>query len=138
MSIARTAATGGELDPDFLRWQTSLPVDQRLLDVDVAGSIAHVQGLVAANLLTAEEGATLTAGLEKVRDDVTNGDVELPLEEDVHMSVEALLAKEVGALSKKLHSGRSRNDQVATDLKLWSRSATARVAASIDAVHEAC
>ncbi len=138
MSIARTAATGGELDPDFLRWQTSLPVDQRLLDVDVAGSIAHVQGLVAANLLTAEEGATLTAGLEKVREDVKAGAVELPLEEDVHMSVEALLAKEVGALSKKLHSGRSRNDQVATDLKLWSRSATARVAAGIDAVHEAC
>ena len=80
MSIARTAATGGELDPDFLRWQTSLPVDQRLLDVDVAGSIAHVQALVAANLLTAEEGATLTAGLEKVRDDATKGDVERPLE----------------------------------------------------------
>jgi len=138
MSIARTAATGGDLDPDFLRWQTSLPVDQRLLEVDVAGSIAHVQGLVAAKLLTADEGTTLTKGLEKVREDVKSGAVELPLEEDVHMSVEALLAQEVGPLAKKLHSGRSRNDQVATDLKLWARSATARVAAGIDAVHEAC
>ncbi|MGB1701411.1 MAG: hypothetical protein ACPHRO_15750, partial [Nannocystaceae bacterium] len=70
MSIARTAATGGSLDPDFLRWQTSLPVDQRLLEVDIAGSIAHVQGLVAASLLTDDEGDALVAGLEKVRDQV--------------------------------------------------------------------
>src|SRR5690606_4425061 len=62
-SIARTAATGGALDPDFLAWQTSLPVDRRLLEVDVAGSVAHVEGLVAGGLVTREEGDTLQAAL---------------------------------------------------------------------------
>ena len=131
-SIARTQATGGALDPKFLEWQTSLPVDRRLLEVDVAGSVAHVEGLVAGALLTREEGDELQAALRSLPGKVARGEVELPLEEDVHMAVEVWLRATVGPLADKLHTGRSRNDQVATDLKLWTRAAIERVLAAID------
>jgi argininosuccinate lyase len=131
-SIARTAATGGELHPDFLRWSTSLPVDRRLLEVDCKGSAAHVKGLVAAGLVTADEGERLRAALESLPARVASGEVVLDEnEEDVHMAVEAWLAREVGAVAGKLHTGRSRNDQVATDLKLWCRDAVARIDTAI-------
>ncbi len=134
-SIARTAATGGALDPEFLAWSTSLPVDRRLLEVDCRGSIAHVQGLVAGGLLTADEGKTLTDALRSLPGRVASGEVTLKEdEEDVHMAIEAWLAEEVGEVSGKLHTGRSRNDQVATDLKLWCRGAVDQLEQAIDAV----
>jgi argininosuccinate lyase len=124
-SIARTQATGGSLDPEFLTWQSSLSIDRRLLDVDVAGSVAHVEGLVVGGLLTREEGDELQAALVSLPGKVARGEVELPAEEDVHMAVEAWLQTAIGPLADKLHTGRSRNDQVATDLKLWTRDALA-------------
>jgi len=134
-SIARTAATGGALDPEFLAWSTSLPVDRRLLDVDCRGSVAHVRGLQAASLLTTDEAARLIAALESLPRRVATGEVVLREdEEDVHMAIEAWLRDEVGDLAGKLHTGRSRNDQVALDLKLWCRDAIAWIAAGIDAV----
>ncbi len=120
-SIARTDATGGALHPDFLAWQTSLPIDQRLLDVDCAGSVAHVGSLVEAGLLSDEEGEQLRAALEAIPDKVRSGELELPMEEDVHMAVEILVKQLAGEVADKLHTGRSRNDQVATDLMLWIR-----------------
>ncbi len=136
-SIARTAATGGDLDPDFLQWSTSLPVDRRLLAVDCQGSIAHVKGLEAAGLVSADEARTLTEALRSLPGKVERGEVALKEdEEDVHMAVEAWLSAEVGEVAAKLHTGRSRNDQVATDLKLWCRDAVGRVEAGIDAVLE--
>lgn len=141
MTIARTDATkgpgGGGLDPVFLAWQTSLPVDARLLAVDVRGSIAHVASLVDAQLLTAEEGETLSAALRSLPGKVASGEATLDeKEEDVHMAVEAWLHAEVGDVAKKLHTGRSRNDQVATDLKLWGRSAVAQIDDAINLVVE--
>jgi argininosuccinate lyase len=133
-SIARTDATGGALDPEFLVWQTSLPIDRRLLEVDVRGSIAHVDGLVAGGLVTAAEGSTLRKGLRRIVAKVSEGSLELPLEEDVHMAVEVLLRAEVGEVADKLHTGRSRNDQVATDLKLWLRAATDELEEELDAL----
>lgn len=134
-SIARTAATGGDLDPDFLQWSTSLPVDRRLLAVDCRGSVAHVRGLEAAGLVSADEARTLTEALQALPGKVERGEVTLREdEEDVHMAVEAWLRDEVGDVAAKLHTGRSRNDQVATDLKLWSRDAVDRIEAAIDAV----
>ena len=126
-SIARTDATGGALDPKFLAWQSSLPIDRRLLAVDVAGSVAHVEGLVAAGLLSREEGDELQTALRSLPRLVARGEVELPPEEDVHMAVEVWLRATVGELADKLHTGRSRNDQVAVDLKLWSREALGRL-----------
>lgn len=137
MTIARTAATGGGLDPAFLAWQTSLPIDRRLLEVDVRGSIAHVETLVAAELITAEEGTALTDALRSLPAKVEAGKVELDEnEEDVHMAVEAWLHQELGDVAKKLHTGRSRNDQVATDLKLWTRSAVAQLNEALNLVVE--
>jgi argininosuccinate lyase len=132
MSIARTANTGGELDPAFAEWSSSLPIDRRLLRVDCEGSIAHVTGLVAAGLLTPGEGATLKDALGRLPDAVERGETELPDEEDVHMAVETWLRRHVGAVADKLHTGRSRNDQIATDLKLWCREAVRRLRTLID------
>jgi argininosuccinate lyase len=120
-SIARTDATGGALDPEFLAWQTSLPVDHRLLDVDCAGSIAHVGSLVDGGIITEAEGEQLRAALEAIPEKIDSGELELPLEEDVHMAVEVLVKRLAGDVADKMHTGRSRNDQVATDLKLWTR-----------------
>lgn len=134
-SIARTAATGGALDPEFLAWSTSLPIDRRLLEEDCRGSVAHVQGLRAGGLLTDAEADTLIAALESLPGKVASGEVVLQAdEEDVHMAVESWLREEVGDVAGKLHTGRSRNDQVATDLKLWSREAVGRLEARLDAV----
>lgn len=134
-SIARTAATGGELDPDFLQWSTSLPVDRRLLEVDCRGSVAHVRGLEAAGLVTSEEAHTLVEALSSLPGKVAAGQVVLREdEEDIHMAIEAWLHETVGAVAAKLHTGRSRNDQVATDLKLWCRDAVERIEAGIDEV----
>lgn len=136
-SIARTDATGGGLDPEFLAWQTSLPFDKRLLDVDCAGSVAHVGTLVAAGILTEAEGDQLVEALEAIPDKVRSGELELPMEEDVHMAVEILVKQLAGEVADKLHTGRSRNDQVATDLKLWIRLAGNELDARLEAVERA-
>jgi argininosuccinate lyase len=105
-----------------------------LLEVDVRGSIAHVESLMAAKLLTPAEGNELICALKDLPGRVEKGDAELPHEEDVHMAIEAWLLGEVGDVAKKLHTGRSRNDQVATDLKLWVRSAVAKLDAALELV----
>jgi len=104
---------------DFTR---SIEVDAELALDDLAGSIAHVRGLARAGLLTAEEAEALERGLASLRDDVVGGAIVWdPSLEDVHMNLETLLTERVGAVGGKLHTGRSRNDQVATDLRLWTR-----------------
>ncbi len=135
-SIARTEATGGSLDPDFLAWQSSLPVDIELLEVDVQGSLAHIKALAHAELLSAEEASCLSAALRSLPKKVRSGAVTLPMEEDVHMAVEAWLHQEVGEVSHKLHTGRSRNDQVATDFRLWTREAVAQIEAGLSALSQ--
>ncbi len=95
----------------------------RLLAVDdITGSIAHVRGLGRAGMLAADEVERLVAGLEELRADAETGRLAWdPALEDVHMNVEAALEAKVGVLAGKLHTGRSRNDQVSTDLRLWLR-----------------
>lgn len=102
----------------------SLDVDTRLSDYDIAGSIAHAQMLSEVGLLTDAEFAAVRDGLQAIRDDISAGRVEMPLElEDIHMVVEKELIDRIGEPGRKLHTGRSRNDQVATDLRLWARDA---------------
>jgi argininosuccinate lyase len=134
MTIARTSATGGDLDPAFLAWQSSLPFDRRLLEVDVQGSRAHVRALARAKLLDAAEAARLDAALAALPARVATGALALPLEEDVHMAVEAVLRAELGELADKLHTGRSRNDQVALDLALWCRKAVTDLQAGCESL----
>ncbi|HZP40265.1 MAG TPA: argininosuccinate lyase [Candidatus Binatia bacterium] len=117
---------------------TSLPVDRRLWPHDVAGSLAHVQALVRAKLLTSREGARLTRGLETVRRELDAGRfLFLRTDEDIHMAIERRLTELVGPVGGKLHTGRSRNDQVALDLRLWLRAECERLDGALGGVQRA-
>ncbi|WP_345244287.1 argininosuccinate lyase [Pontibacillus salipaludis] len=98
----------------------SISFDQALLDEDIEGSIAHVAMLARCGIVEEAEAEKLTEGLKKVHEKVTSGVATLSAQyEDIHMNVEMLLHEEVGELAGKLHTARSRNDQVATDMHLY-------------------
>ncbi len=105
----------------------SLPVDYRLWSYDIRASQAWVRALAKAGILTAEEEDQLLCGLDRVATRLSQGGEEGATDEDVHTLVERLLYEEVGELAGKLHTGRSRNDQVATDLRLWALDAAAAI-----------
>jgi argininosuccinate lyase len=116
----------------------SIDVDRELAADDLAGSIAHVRGLARAGLITEDELATLVSGLNALVEDVAAGAVEWDPElEDVHLNLEVALSERVGSVAGKLHTGRSRNDQVATDLRLWLRRAIDRLDAGLVAFERA-
>ena len=124
----------GRLDADaaegLMDFTASLSFDVRLAADDVAGSRAHVRGLERAGLLTAEECVVLLGALDTVDDELSSGTFRFgPGDEDVHTAVERRVTEITGATGAKIHTGRSRNDQVATDLRLWTKrelAATAR------------
>ena len=100
----------------------SVGFDQRLFRQDITGSIAHARMLEHVGVLEPEERDAIVDGLEAIRRDIEAGDFEWSVSlEDVHMNVESALIERIGEVGKKLHTGRSRNDQVATDLRLWLR-----------------
>jgi argininosuccinate lyase len=110
---------------DFTR---SIELDRELAADDIAGSIAHVRALGRAGLLTDDEVSDLVGGLEGLALDVADGSLAWdPALEDVHLNLESALADRIGPVAGKLQTGRSRNDQVATDLRLWSRRAIDRL-----------
>ena len=114
----------GETDARVAEFTRSIEVDAALAADDIAGSIAHVRGLARAGILSAEDVQTLLEGLTALAEDVAAGTLEWDGSlEDVHMNIEAALATKVGPVAGRLHTGRSRNDQVATDLRLWTRRA---------------
>ena len=109
-------------DAEAAAFGRSIEVDAELAIEDIAGSLAHVEGLARAGLLDPEEANAISAGLRSIEADVREGRVEWdPDHEDIHMNVEMALADRIGPLAGKLHTGRSRNDQVATDLRLYLR-----------------
>jgi len=111
-------------DPQVEAFTESISFDFRLAPFDIEGSQAHVQTLVKAKLLTAPEGRKLVVGLKKVKKLLSAGKLPLdPSLEDIHTAVEKALTRIVGPLGGKLHTGRSRNDQVATDFRLYLRHA---------------
>ncbi len=100
----------------------SIGFDHRLYPYDIAGSIAHARMLAHVGVLSADECATIVEGLEAIRAEIDAGDFDWSVGlEDVHMNIEARLTERIGATGKKLHTGRSRNDQVATDMRLYMR-----------------
>ena len=112
----------GETDPLIAEATRSVDVDRVLAVDDIDGSIAHVGGLERAGLLTGDESRTLIEGLEALREEVGAGTFAWdPALEDVHLNLEAALTARLGPVAGKLHTGRSRNDQVALDLRLWLR-----------------
>lgn len=122
----------GDTDPRVVAFTRSIEIDADLATDDLDGSVAHVRGLGRAGILDEAEVAALVVGLEGLRAEVQAGtmgwDPEL---EDVHMNLEAALEMRIGPLARKLHTGRSRNDQVATDLRLWARRAADRIDVAI-------
>jgi len=99
---------------------SSLPVDQRLAIQDVDGSLAWARGLHQAGVLQDEEHASITLGLDMIKKEFSSGKFSFaPSDEDIHTAVERRLMDLIGSVAGKLHTGRSRNDQVATDFRLW-------------------
>jgi len=109
----------GKTDPGFAEFNNSFRFDRRLFEVDVTASIAYCRALEAAGVLTSEEGTTIREALDRILKN--DQDFNDSTAEDVHSFVEARLIELTGDLGRKLHTGRSRNDQVATDFRLWLR-----------------
>jgi argininosuccinate lyase len=127
MAVDSTASTWSQrfeqgLHPAIERFNASIGFDIALLQQDLDGSIAHARMLGRCGVITEAEADQLIAGLETVRAEAARGEFNPGLEaEDVHFAVERRLIDLLGPLGKKLHTGRSRNDQVGTDLRLWLR-----------------
>ncbi|SJZ84439.1 argininosuccinate lyase [Garciella nitratireducens] len=110
--------TAGIMD----RFNASIPFDQKLYKHDIMGSIAHAKMLGKSGIISQEESEKIIEGLEEIRKDIENGKVEFKIEyEDIHMNIETLLIERIGEVGKKLHTARSRNDQVAVDIRLYIR-----------------
>jgi argininosuccinate lyase len=104
------------------RYTASVGFDRRLWRADVQGSLAHAEMLAEQGLLSAEDHAAIVRGMAQIAEDIEAGRFEWKLElEDVHLNIEARLTQLAGDAGKRLHTGRSRNDQVATDVRLWLR-----------------
>ena len=112
------------------RYTASVLFDQRLWRADIDGSLAHARMLCACQLISDQDLADIERGMAQIRADIESGRFDWKLElEDVHLNIEARLIQLIGDAGKRLHTGRSRNDQVATDVRLWLRS-------EIDAIAE--
>ena len=113
---------GTETDALVNDFNASIQFDQRLYREDITGSIAHAKMLAATGILSAEDGAAIVEGLTGILQDIEDGKVEFTADnEDIHMNVEALLTARIGQAGKRLHTARSRNDQVALDFRMYVR-----------------
>lgn len=105
------------------RYTSSVFFDKRMWQADIQGSLAHAEMLSAQKIIAAEDFASIQKGMAQITAEIEAGTFEWKLDlEDVHLNIEARLTQLVGDAGKRLHTGRSRNDQVATDVRLWLRS----------------
>jgi argininosuccinate lyase len=126
-----------ELDAIAARFSASVDVDGRLWPQDIEGSIAHVRMLADRKIVSTADADRIVAGLETIRASIERGEFDWDeSREDVHMNIEAALIEAVGEAGGRLHTGRSRNDQVATDMRLWTREACTAIIGDIDALLE--
>ena len=111
-----------EADKKTNDFNSSIATDSRMFEEDINGSIAHATMLAAQGIISGEDGAAICEGLEKIRQDIKSGALLIdPDAEDIHTFVEATLTERIGQAGKRLHTGRSRNDQVALDVRLTLR-----------------
>ena len=135
---ARGRRFTGALAPEAAEVNASVAFDRRLLRHDVAGSTAHARMLARQGIIPADDAERIAAGLAQVADDFEQGQARWdPALEDVHMNVEARLIDAIGEPGRRLHTARSRNDQVATDLRLYTRAQAATLIARIDDLRRA-
>ena len=121
------------------RFGASLPVDQRLYAEDIAGSIAHANMLAAQGIIATADAEAIAGGLQGILADITSGALTFDVmeSEDIHMAIEAELTRRVGDAGARLHTGRSRNDQVATDTRLYAKRRAGELMAANVALREA-
>lgn len=116
----------------------SISYDWRLYPHDIAGSIAHARAQVAAGILTQEEFSQIEGGLREIENEIAAGEFAFSIEcEDIHMNIEAALTKKIGPTGAKLHTARSRNDQVATDTRLYCRTAVTELSQLLSGLQNA-
>lgn len=125
------------LDKQTEEFGASIKFEQRLAPFDLKGSLAHVKMLGETGIITNEESQTIADGLKKVEEKLLNGQIEFKMEnEDIHMNMESYLHQEIGPLAGKLHTARSRNDQVATDMHLYLKSILEAVLEALKGLRE--
>lgn len=120
------------------RFGASLPVDCRMFAQDIDGSIAHANMLASAGIISAEDAAQIEAGLVEIKSEIESGAFNFDInDEDIHMAVESELTRRIGDAGKRLHTGRSRNDQVSTDTRLYIKMRLAELQSANVALREA-
>lgn len=135
----RTPLWGGrfrrQFHPDAKKFSSSIASDKRLTEVDIDGSIAHVTMLGECGIVTNDESNRIVGALKQIKEEIASGKVILSDEsEDVHLAIEELLTKRVGAVGGKLHIARSRNDQIALDQRLFLRKAITNLRTSLQSL----
>ena len=119
-------------------FNASIQFDQRFYAQDIQGSTAHARMLAKQGILTADEAEAITSTLAAIKEDIEDGKIEFTIEnEDIHMNIEAVLTERIGDTGKKLHTARSRNDQVAVDFRLYMRQEIDLIIALIEKLKEA-
>lgn len=131
-SPSRSGVFSQATDRRVDRFSESISFDHRMYAQDVRGSVAHAEMLAQVGLLTAEESQAICRTLVEIGKEIEEGKLPFKIElEDIHMHIEQALIERLGDVGRKLHTGRSRNDQVSTDLRLWVRDALDRVDARL-------
>jgi argininosuccinate lyase len=119
-------------------YTSSVPYDTRLYPYDVAGSIAHARMLAKQGIISSSESKTIIQGLESIREEIEQGRFQFKVElEDIHMNIEARLLEKVGEVAGKLHTARSRNDQIALDLRLFIKEVVSKTLVSLKGLQRA-
>jgi len=125
-------------DKSVINYTASLPFDWRLYRYDIAGSIAHARMLAKQGIISGEEAETIVNGLGSIREEIEQGKFPFKSElEDIHMNIEARLMERVGEVGGKLHTARSRNDQIALDLRLFTKEAISNTVARLRGLQQA-
>ena len=123
-------------DKLVVEYTASIPYDSRLYPYDIAGSIAHAKMLAKQGIISEKEAAVITKGLDSIQKEIEQGRFPFKTElEDIHMNIEAQLIEKVGEVGRKLHTARSRNDQVALDLRLFAKEAVSSSLAGLKSLH---
>ncbi|MFO7952086.1 MAG: argininosuccinate lyase [Bacillota bacterium] len=126
-----------ETEKEVLHFTASLPFDRRLAMCDIKGSTAHVEMLAAQNIICQADADSIIKGLEEIREEIANDQFPYDLDfEDIHMNIEKRLTEIIGSVGGKLHTGRSRNDQVALDMHLYMKEETLAINRSLIKLQE--
>ena len=137
-SLSRSGAFSGDVDKRVEKFTESIEIDRVMFRQDIQGSIAHAQMLADQKVLTSEECEQIVSTLQVIESEIESGEFVLrPELEDIHMNIEQALIDRIGDVGRKLHTGRSRNDQVSTDLRLWVRQSIDEIDARLLALQKA-